>query len=204
MRRQVLQLTRLSNDLLDVASCARGNLSICRASIDVQRAIQSACEEIRPYASRCGHKMSVALGDQPITVFGDASRLTQVFANVLQNSAKFTNRGGHLSISLDRDGDTAVIRLCDDGRGLCADHLRNIFEVDPSEKKCSEVVGAGLGIGLRLAKSIVELHGGSIEAFSEGLGHGCTVLVKLPTKIEMLSTSSNSSPKTCETELLRL
>jgi K+-sensing histidine kinase KdpD len=180
MRRQVSQLTRLCNDLLDVGKSARGNLTICRTSVDVRQVIQNACEEIQPFVVQRSHKLTVALGDSPLTLLGDESRLTQVFANLLHNSAKFTNRGGHLHISLDRDQDSAIVRLNDNGRGICAERLQNIFITDNGSKKCSDAVGEGLGIGLRLAKSIVELHGGTIEALSEGLELGSTFVVRLP------------------------
>ena len=180
MRRQVSQLTRLCDDLLDTGRSARGNLSIRRASVDVRQAIQNACEELEPTFDKCGCTMTVALGDVPLTLIGDESRLTQVFANVMHNSAKFTDRNGHLHISLDRYHDTAVIRFRDNGRGICPDQLQSIFLPHNPSMRCCEARSAGLGIGLRLAKTIVELHGGTIEAFSEGLGHGSTIEVRLP------------------------
>jgi len=180
MRRQVSQLTRLCDDLLDVGKSARGSLSICRASVDARQIIQNACQQIQPFVEQCGHRLKVTLSESPLNLLGDESRLTQVFANLMHNSAKFTDRNGHLRISLERVNNMAVVRLSDNGRGICADRLRNLFLPDNGSKRCSQTGGEGLGIGLRLAKSIVELHDGTIEAFSEGIGYGSTFVVTLP------------------------
>ncbi len=190
MRRQVLQLTRLCNDLLDVGKSARGSLSIRRASVDARRIIQSACQQIQPFVEQCGHKMTVTIGELPLSLLGDESRLTQVFANLIHNSAKFTDRNGHLRVSIERENNMAVVRLSDNGRGICEDRLRNLFMPDNGSKRCTETGGEGLGIGLRLAKSIVELHGGTIEAFSEGIGHGSVFVVTLPLQGCWLSAAS--------------
>lgn len=200
MRRQVLQLTRLCNDLLDVGRCERGTLPICRASVDLRRVVTNACEEIQPFVDQCGHRMTVSLGKSCVTLLGDESKLTQVFANLIHNAAKFTDRSGHLHVSIERIQDTAVIRLSDNGRGICPDRLRSIFAADSDTKKCSQAVSAGLGIGLRLAKSIVELHEGTIEAFSVGLGRGSTFEVRLPISTGCASVDQNLAllPKAAE------
>jgi signal transduction histidine kinase len=180
MRRQVLQLTRLCNDLLDVGKSARGSLAIHRVSVDARQIVQSACQQIQPFVEQCGHRLTMTLSESPLHLLGDESRLTQVFANLLHNAAKFTDRNGHLRISIERQNNIAVVRLSDNGRGICADRLRNLFVPDNGSKRCTETGGEGLGIGLRLAKSIVELHGGTIEAFSQGIGHGSEFVVTLP------------------------
>ena len=159
---------------------ARGQLSIKKAAVDISKVIHHACEEVQPFVDRCGHTMTVNLDALPITMLGDESRLVQVLANLLQNSAKFTDRNGNLSVSLEKVNDAAVIRVCDNGRGMCADDLQNIFLAKGPSTNRSATSGDGLGIGLRLAKSIVELHGGTIEAFSDGLGYGSTFVVRLP------------------------
>ena len=128
-----------------------------------------------------GQTLTVDLHPAPITLWGDESRLIQVLANLLQNSAKFTERHGQLRIALDSDNDQVVIRIFDNGRGMNAAHLRNIFLENQACQESTATVGQGLGIGLRLAKTIVELHGGTIHALSEGLGQGSTFEVRLPT-----------------------
>ena len=191
LRRQVSRLSRLCDDLLDVGRNAQGNLIIRRAAIDVPRSIQYAFEEVQPFAEKCGHTIYVDVGDLPITLLGDESRLTQVFSNLMHNAAKFTDRGGQMHVSLERDSNVAIVRLKDNGRGICADRLRNLFFADQCFQRRSELEGEGLGIGLWLSKSIVELHGGTIEAFSEGLGHGCTIVVRLPV-VHTPSSDGNS------------
>jgi len=180
MRRQVLQLTHLCNDLLDTGRIARGNLAIDREGVDVEQLIENACEEMRPYIDQCGHTLTIELNDLPLTLVGDASRLTQVFANLLHNSAKFTQRNGQLHLSLEREGDEAVLTFRDTGRGIGAHDLRHLFRSNDHPMGCSEALDGGLGIGLRLAKTIVELHGGTIRAYSKGLKQGSEFVVRLP------------------------
>ncbi len=196
MRRQVSQLTRLSEDLLDTGRIARGKLSVKRTAVDLVKVIRYACEEVQPFIDRCDHTLTVKLDDKPITLLGDESRLIQVLANLIQNSAKFTNRNGNLLVTLERDNDVAVIHVCDDGYGISAEELPNIFLANTASRKCSASDGDGLGIGLRLAKTIVELHGGTIEAFSKGLGHGSTFEVRLPIVDDIAAdkTLSRSQP----------
>ncbi len=193
MRRQVLQLTRLSNDLLDSGKLDRGNLTICRTTVDIGKVIRNACEELTPFINQCGQSLTIDVGDSPSLILGDESRLTQVFANLMHNSAKFTERDGRLHVSLDREHDTAIIRLSDTGCGMCSDQLQKLFSAQFRFSKRTEAPRAGLGIGLRLAKSIVELHGGTIEAFSEGLGCGSTFVVRLPMATNVLSSKTSGT-----------
>jgi len=185
MRRQVSQLTRLSDDLLDTGRIARGKLSIRQAAVDISKVIRHACEEVQPLVDRCGHTLTVKLDDLPIALLGDESRLIQVFANLIQNAAKFTNRNGNLHVVLEQENDEAVIRVRDNGRGISADVLPGIFLANTPSRKSPVADCDGLGLGLRLAKSIVKLHGGTIEAFSAGLGHGSTFVVRLPRLADM-------------------
>ncbi|XZE43499.1 ATP-binding response regulator [Pirellulaceae bacterium SH467] len=180
MRRQVKQLTRLCDDLLGIGQRAKERKSIHRKSMDLRSSIWNASEEVRPFAESFGHTLSVDLGNQPIWVLGDESRLTQVFANLMHNAVKFTDRGGQISISAEQDAGALVIRLSDNGRGIGAERLSTIFGTEGSSENHGFGAGEGLGIGLRLAKSIVEQHGGTIEASSEGLGRGSTFSIKLP------------------------
>lgn len=198
MRRQVTQLVRLSNDLLDTGRNAQGSLRICPTVIDLRRAILDACEEVRPFALRSGHTMTVTLGDLPILLLGDESRLIQVFANLLHNAAKFTDRGGRLEISLEKEQGVAVVRVNDSERGIAKDKLQSTFQSYRGSKPCSEALSGGLGIGLRLVKAIVELHGGTVEVFSEGLGYGSTFVVKLPLKKPMRLSPPDASSQHIE------
>jgi CheY-like chemotaxis protein/nitrogen-specific signal transduction histidine kinase len=184
MRRQVVQLTQLSNDLLDTGRIARGKFSIQHESVDIGQVVRHACEEIEPLVERCGHRLTVELETESIRLVGDKSKLVQVLANLLRNSAKFTHRHGHLSVSVEREDDMAVLSVRDNGRGIAPDKLAEIFSPPTFDNKSSPAAGDGLGIGLRLVKTIVELHGGTIEAFSQGLSHGSTFVVRLPIAVD--------------------
>lgn len=181
MHRQVKQLTRICNDLLDTSTCTKSSLSIHRTLVDIREAIENAIEEVRPFADSYGHTLAIESDSLPFVVFGDESRLTQVFANLMHNAVKFTDRGGQIHVSIERDHDAVVVRLRDDGRGISPDRLNGVFDTDTKAcKKLGEVTGKGFGIGLRLAKAIIELHDGTIEAQSAGLGHGSTFIVRIP------------------------
>ncbi len=197
MRRQVAQLTRLCKDLLDTGSSAQGKLTITHDSVDIGKAIQNACEEIQPFVDQCGHTLTVALGNVSPSLIGDESRLTQVFANLLHNAAKFTDREGQIHVSLENSLNSIVVRIRDNGRGICSERLQRIFYSENEPEYRFENSGAGLGIGLRLAKSIVELHGGTIEAFSEGLGQGCTFSLILPTAEQVSPNRTQSTSIDC-------
>lgn len=185
MRRQVNQLLRLSDELLDVARVAQGTLELRREPVLLTQLIEQACEQIRPLIDGCGHEMSVCLPSEPIVVDGDLSKLIQVFSNLIQNAAKFTDRNGSLSITVESQQEMAVVRVRDNGRGIESRLLPLIFEpyiqgpgpigpvpVGPKRE--------GLGIGLGLVKAIVELHGGSVAAHSAGPGRGSEFTVHLP------------------------
>jgi CheY-like chemotaxis protein/two-component sensor histidine kinase len=180
MQRQVRQLTRLSDDLLDGARSTHVELKLRREEVSLSQVIHEACEEVRPFVDRCGHALTVTLPNDPIAVYGDPSRLLQVFANLIQNAAKFTNRSGSLRVSVELQDDVAVVQVCDNGSGIEAHMLSEIFEAFAQVNGTRGPANDGLGIGLRLVKTIVELHGGSIAARSAGLGHGSEFSVLLP------------------------
>jgi signal transduction histidine kinase len=183
MLRQVRQLTHLSDDLLDVARIAQGKLELRREQIGLRELIEGACEEVRPFIERCGHALTIKLPHEPITIHGDPSRLLQVFANLIQNAAKFTGRNGRLTVTVEAHQGMAVVRVRDDGPGIELDLLPLLFEVVPPVDKPRAPVNDGLGIGLRLVKTIVELHGGAVAAHSEGLGKGSEFTVQLPASV---------------------
>ncbi len=158
MRRQVKQLTRLCNDMLEAGQSGNGRVSIYRELMDIRHAVQNACEEVQPFAKACGNTLTAELGMDPVTVLGDESRLTQVFANLIHNASKFTDLGGHIHISIQHEDDSVLIRLCDNGRGMCKERIKSIFRKDVQSRYCRQLDGEGLGIGLQLAKKIVELH----------------------------------------------
>ena len=182
IRRQVDHLTRLVDDLLDVSRIANGTIELRRSDVSLRAILTEAAEAASPVMIAARHDFEVILPDEPIWVNADAARLTQVVTNLLNNAAKFTQRGGRIEVSASRQEGQAVIRVCDNGMGIPADMLSRIFDmfhqVNRAENSRHQ---SGLGIGLGLAKRLVELHGGTIEARSDGPATGAEFIVCVPT-----------------------
>lgn len=187
MQRQVRQLKCLTDNLLDVGrSNSREGLKLCRKHVPLRQLIDDACEEVRPFIDRCGHTLTVTQPDEPIMVDGDPSRLLQVFANLIQNAAKFTGCNGSLCIDLEPLNGMACVRVCDNGPGIEEHKLSEIFEGFAQSNGGRGSENEGLGIGLPLVKAIVELHGGSVSVHSSGPGRGSEFTVLLPMLNEMV------------------
>jgi signal transduction histidine kinase len=180
MVRQVEQLMHLCDDLLDVARIAQGKLKLLAEPTGLRELIERACEQVRPFVDRCGHALTIRLPAEPVVVNVDSSRLVQVFANLIQNAAKFTDKNGHLSVTIEPQEGAAVVRVRDNGRGFDEQALPAIFEAFTQSPGTGPLPNDGLGIGLRLVKTIVELHGGTVAAHSDGVGRGSEFLVRLP------------------------
>jgi signal transduction histidine kinase/CheY-like chemotaxis protein len=179
MHRQVAQMARLVEDLLDISRVGQDKLSIRRVPVDLGSVIHHAMEASAPLLDHAGLGYTVALPDSPIYIEADAARLAQVIGNILNNAAKFTPRGGAVSVFLDRERDEAVLRVRDTGIGIDASDLPRVFEMFVQTGAPLESKG-GLGIGLTLAKSLVERHDGRLTIESEGRGRGTEVIVRLP------------------------
>ncbi|MDM0051584.1 ATP-binding protein [Variovorax sp. J22R115] len=191
MGRQVEHMVRLVNDLMEVSRITRGKIELQVRPVLLDAVIDDAIELSRPLVERAGHTLSVELGGEPLVMRGDAVRLTQVFSNLLNNAAKYTPSGGRITVvarQLDRH---AVVEVGDTGTGLSPDMLKSIFDMFVQVSGTSKAAQGGLGIGLTLVKSLVELHGGSVEAASEGLGEGATFTVRLP----LAKTTSPARPR---------
>jgi PAS domain S-box-containing protein len=185
MERQVQQMVRLVDDLLDVARITTGKVELRCEIIDVADAIRDAVETSRPLIESSGQTVSVTLPDTPVHVNADRTRLAQVFSNLLNNSAKFSASGQVISIDLTREdatgGGHALVRVRDAGEGIDPEALPKIFDMfGQADLGGRATKGGGLGIGLSLVKRIAELHGGSVKAFSEGRGRGSEFVVRLP------------------------
>ena len=178
--RQIDTLARLVDDLLDMSRIAQGKITVRREPLDISVAIQRAVDVTLPLIQARRQTLSVALANSPLTVEGDATRLEQVFGNLLNNAAKFTPPAGRIEVACEGVADQAVVSIRDHGRGLPAESIPHLFEpfyqVDQGLARCE----GGLGIGLTLSKRLIELHGGSIEARSEGLTRGSEFVVRLP------------------------
>jgi PAS domain S-box-containing protein len=182
MGRQVDNLVRMVDDLLDVGRVTQGKIKLQKERTDLKAVLTRAVESCRGFVDEHGHRLVVTLPDEPLPVEADVIRVAQVVINLLNNAAKFTPRGGTVSLSAERDAgaDQAVVRVRDSGVGIAPGMLPKVFDlfaqVDPTVARSE----GGLGIGLTLARRLVEMHGGSLEAASAGLGHGSEFIVRLP------------------------
>ncbi len=178
--RQIQQLVRLTDDLLDVSRITRNQIELRCERIDLRAVISSALETTAPLSHAAGHHVAVDLPPDPLWVYADLTRLAQAFANILNNAVKFTDRGGYISVSASADTGEAVVTLSDTGIGIDPGKLPSIFDMFVQIEQSTSRPRTGLGIGLALAKRLVELHEGRIEAHSGGPGAGTTFAVRLP------------------------
>ena len=179
LERQVRQMTRLVDDLLDVSRITRDKIELRKERVDLASVVQVAIETSRPLIDAAGHKLSVTLPTRPLVVDADPARLAQVFSNLLNNSAKYTEPGGRIWIEAEqREGD-AVICVRDNGVGIACGALAYVFDMFRQAERSLERAQGGLGIGLTLVRRLVELHGGSVEARSDGPGKGSEFVVRL-------------------------
>ena len=180
LERQVNHMVRLIDDLIDVSRVSRGTVELQCERLDLGRLLETAIETSKPLIERAHHRLDLRLPIEPLGVHGDAVRLAQVFSNLLNNAAKYTDDGGHIEVSAQREGDEAVVSVRDDGIGLGSDQLPRLFEMFSQLEQGKARAQGGLGIGLSLAKRLAQMHGGTISAESEGLGCGSCFTVRLP------------------------
>lgn len=180
IQRQMEHLTRLVEDLLDVSRISHGKLALRRAPIDLRPAIEQAIEANGPIFASHGQSLEVAIEDSPLPVDADATRVTQAIGNLLSNASKFTPRAGKIRLAAGIENAEVVVRVRDDGIGIPPEHLAGLFDMFSQVDTSLERAQDGLGIGLHLVKQLVEMHGGHVEARSEGLGRGSEFIVRLP------------------------
>ncbi|MBS0201266.1 MAG: PAS domain S-box protein [Planctomycetes bacterium] len=180
MQRQIQQLTRLIDDLLDLARITQGRILLRRERTKVAVVTSAAVESVQPWIDEHRHHLSVTLPDQDLWIDADVARLSQVLTNLLQNAAKYTEPGGNIELIVEADQNKILFRVRDDGPGLSAAMLKRVFELFMQVEQTLDRARGGLGIGLTLVRTLVELHGGSVSAHSDGLGHGCEFIVELP------------------------
>jgi signal transduction histidine kinase/CheY-like chemotaxis protein len=188
--RQVGQMVRLVDDLLDVSRITTGKMVLRRAPEDLGHLMTTAAESIMPLATAATHTLTLTLPEGPCVVDGDGARLVQVFANALNNAVKFTPRGGHIWFSAQVQGDTAVVHIRDTGVGIAPEILPRVFDMFQQAEPILERSAGGLGIGLTLARRLVEMHEGRIEIRSPGPGLGTEVEVRLPATGALLAPAS--------------
>jgi PAS domain S-box-containing protein len=178
--RQVDQLTRLVDDLLDIGRISRGRLALRKERVALERVVDMALEMSRPHINTAGHRLSVVLTPEPVLLEADPARLAQVFANLLNNAARYTPPEGSISLSAAIEGGEAVVSVEDSGIGFGPEAAARLFEPFSPLTSASGRAHGGLGLGLSLVQGIVALHGGKVEARSEGPGRGSQFVVRLP------------------------
>ncbi|MDQ3056733.1 MAG: response regulator, partial [Pseudomonadota bacterium] len=180
MERQLAQLVRLIDDLLDIARITRGKLALRKQVTTLTDVLHSAIETATPLIESGGHRLQLQLPDDPVPLHADHARLSQVFANLLNNSAKYSDAGGSIDVIATVDGDSVDVRVRDTGIGLTSEQIEHIFELFSQADTAIEKAHGGLGIGLTLVQHLVGMHEGSVTVQSDGLGKGSEFRVVLP------------------------
>lgn len=181
MERQVGQMVRLVDDLLDVSRILRGKIPLQREVLHLPALIKQAAETAQPLIEAQQHELTLSFASGPLHVKGDAVRLAQVFANLLNNAAKYTDAGGRIAVRVERtDEQTISTTVSDNGVGISAEMVPRVFDLFSQAERSLDRSLGGLGLGLTLVRRLVEMHGGSVDVFSAGLGHGSEFRVDLP------------------------
>jgi CheY-like chemotaxis protein/two-component sensor histidine kinase len=180
MDRQLGHMVRLVDDLLDVSRVSRGKVTLQRELVPLRTVIDSAIETSRPLLDAARHQLGMTVPAEPLWLEADATRVAQIISNIINNSAKYTPEGGEIRLIVERLGDEVAIQVADNGIGIPREMLTKVFDLFAQIGDAVERSQGGLGLGLSLAKKLVELHGGSITAESDGLGRGATFTVRLP------------------------
>lgn len=204
IERQVKQLVRLVDDLLDVSRITANKILLRREPLDVDRLMATAVESIAPLATAAGQTLDVQPPSSPVRVNGDGARLVQIFVNVLHNAVKFTPPGGQIWFTADTQSEEVVIRVRDTGIGIADDVLPHVFDMFHQAEPVTERTTGGLGIGLTLARRLVEMHQGEICISSSGTDRGTEVEIRLPTTAEAATPVEPDRTSATETRALRV
>lgn len=198
MERQLSQMVRLIDDLLDVSRISSGKVVLQRTRVDLRTIAELAIEASQPFIAAGQHDFKADLPDGPVWVDGDASRLSQVIINLLNNAAKYTAEGGQVRLSLSSDHAGALVRVQDNGVGIPPEMLDEVFGMFTQVNRTLDRSQGGLGIGLSLVRRLIEMHGGEVTADSKGLGHGSTFTVRLPLMDAAQSPAASDEAVQCE------
>jgi signal transduction histidine kinase/CheY-like chemotaxis protein len=199
MDRALTQSVRLVDDLLDISRISRGKLVLKKERVELAAVVRAAVETSRPFVDEKEHELTVTLPSAPVLLDGDPVRLSQVIANLLNNAAKYSDNGGRIQLLAKVESDEALVSVKDSGVGIATEDLPRVFEMFAQLDTASERSQGGLGIGLSLVKALVEMHGGTIEARSAGIGRGSEFVVRLPvassqTRTQIHSIGSGGTP----------
>jgi signal transduction histidine kinase/CheY-like chemotaxis protein len=202
MARQTAQLSRLVDDLLDVSRVSRGRIELKREPLALSDVLRDALEESRQVLQLRGHDVTVSGTEEPLIIDGDRARLVQVFGNLLNNAAKYTDPGGRITLTVSRDKRNAIVRLRDNGIGIAPEMRPRIFDLFAQAPGALGRADGGLGIGLTLVRTLVELHAGRVTVDSAGIGHGSTFSVSLPLVVteQPVRDASTVAPKNAAAE----
>jgi len=192
--RQVGAMSRLIDDLMDISRINQGRIELRRARVALDAVLTDAVETAQPQIDGAGHKLSLLLPPARLMVEGDRARLAQAFTNLLSNAAKYTDPGGQIELRVVSEGATALVSIRDSGIGIAPHRLESVFEMFSQEEPALSRSRGGLGIGLALTRRLVELHGGSISASSEGPGKGSVFVVRLPVLVEAAEAAQPAAP----------
>jgi PAS domain S-box-containing protein len=196
--RQVQQMARLLDDLLDVSRITRNRLELRTASTPLADIVKSALELAQPLVESQRHRLSLSLPDEPLILQADAARLAQVFANLVNNAAKYTDPGGDIALAARREGDAVVVSVKDNGIGIAPAHLPVVFDMFSQAEPALQRAHGGLGIGLSLVRALVQMHGGTVTAHSDGVGRGSEFVVRLP--LQAAATPRAAPEDACDAE----
>ena len=194
IERQLNNLIRLVDDLLDVERLTRGKITLKKEHIDIAAVVNGAAETSKPLLDQRGHTLEIAMPRERIVVDGDLTRLEQVVTNLLHNACKYSPRGSRIELKVEREGDEAIIRVRDSGTGIPPEMIPTLFDMYAQRKPYSAADPPGFGIGLALVRQLVELHGGSVSAHSEGVGKGSEFVIRLPAAGEQSLARKSPSP----------
>lgn len=181
IKRQVSHMSRMAEDLVDVARITRSGLSLSLEPLDLRESLSDALEQLEPALQRKRQTIRVALPDQPVVVSGDHTRLTQIFGNVLANASRYSPMDASVDVELSAGDETVVVAISDTGQGIPEQLMPYLFDLYTQGARSNDRTNGGLGIGLTLAKRLIELHSGTIRATSEGAGKGSCFTIELPT-----------------------
>lgn len=204
MENQLHHLTRLVDDLLDVSRITRGKIQLKKERIELAVAVGNAIESVRPLIEAHNHVLNLVIPPTPVYLEADATRLEQVLVNLLNNAAKYTKQGGIISVVATAEGGWVEVRVRDNGIGMPPELIPTIFDVFMQAERSLDRSQGGLGIGLTLVRKIVEMHGGIIEAFSEGLDKGSEFVLRLPAALTAEETRDQSVSSTSPQSSLRI
>jgi signal transduction histidine kinase len=180
IERQLHQLVRLVDDLLDMSRITRGKINLCKARVDLAQVVSTAVETSLPLIEGKNHELTVTLPETPLPVHADATRLAQVLSNLLNNAAKYTEPAGRIDLAVERLEGEVCMRVRDTGIGIAPEMLPRLFDLFMQAESSLDRAQGGLGVGLTLVRRLVEMHGGTVEAHSAGIGKGTEMVVRLP------------------------